>query len=108
MVKKKLQHTNLLTEASKADVYAAFQRDFNRDSWRHMVWRYVIVGCAVGAVFVSNHTDWLWIFGAVYAMERSLTWLIENSNRNWAMHAIDWYESDRNSTEHGVSPRAPT
>jgi hypothetical protein len=94
-IMKKLQHVNLLAEANKADVYAAFQRDFNRDTWRQMVWRFVMLACAIGAVLVSKHTDWLWIFGAIYAAEQSLAWFVDNSNRNWLMHAIDWYEGDR-------------
>jgi hypothetical protein len=92
---RKLKHTNLFHDHDKSEVYAALQRDLNRDSWYQAFWNAVIVGCAVGAAEISKHSDWLWIFAAIYAAERSLSWFIDNSNRNWFMHAIDWHESDR-------------
>jgi len=52
---------------------------------------------AIGAAIFSNHADWLWLFGGVYAVERATTRFIDNSNRNWAMHVIDWVEHSRDS-----------
>jgi hypothetical protein len=94
----KLRHVNMLADASKRDVYEVFQRDYDHNTWRQMCWRYVLIGCAVGAVLISNHLDWLWIFGGIYAAERALATFIDNSNCNWLMHAIDWYESERKSS----------
>lgn len=60
-----------------------------------------IVGCAAGAALISNHYDWLWIFGAIVAAERTLAVFIDNSNRNWFMHTIDNAESDQSQRLRG-------
>lgn len=57
----------------------------------------VFFGCAGGAVLISKHVDWLWIFGGILAAERALAVFLDNSNRNWAMHLIDWIEADRSA-----------
>jgi len=84
----KLEHVNLFHHGDKKEVYAAFQRDLDRDTWVQLSWRLVLLGCAVGAAVVSGHADWLWLF----AIERSISKYVDNSNRNWLMHAIDWQE----------------
>lgn len=91
----KLKHVNLFAEAEKSAVYDAFQRHYDRATWRQMWWECLRVGCAAGAAFISNHSDWAWIFGGIYAAERALATFIDNSNRNWLVHAIDLYESER-------------
>jgi hypothetical protein len=88
----KLRHPNLLAYADKPEVYKALQQHFNRDTWRQGFWDLVFFGCALGAVFISHREDWLWLFGALYAAERALVAYIDNSNRNWFMHTIDWFD----------------
>jgi hypothetical protein len=92
---KRLGHVNLFHYGERQEVYAAFQRDFNRDTWVQLWWHLVLVACALGAAVVSNHEDWLWIFGGLYAVERAISRFVDNSNRNWLMHAIDWQESSK-------------
>src|SRR5688572_4853574 len=91
----KLEHKNLHAYGDKADVYAALQRDFDRDTWVQLSWHIVLGGAALGAVFIAGQKDWLWLFAGIYAAERALARYMDNSNRNWAMHVIDWIESTR-------------
>jgi len=90
---KKLKHINLFKYGGKKEVYQTLQDHYDRDTWIHMWWHYVLLACALGAAFISDHMDWLWIFGGLYAVERAIARYIDNSNRNWFMHSIDWKES---------------
>ncbi|MBI5041683.1 MAG: hypothetical protein HZB57_10950 [Gammaproteobacteria bacterium] len=91
----KLIHKNLFHYGDSSEVYAALQEHYNRDTWIHSLWQIVLFGCAIGAVVFSGHTDWLWICAGLYATERAITRFVDNSNRNWAMHVIDWVEAKR-------------
>jgi hypothetical protein len=91
----KLEHKNLFQFGDSSQVYAALQKHYNRDTWIHYLWHMILLGCGFGAVVISNHVDWLWIFGGLYATERAITRFVDNSNRNWAMHIIDWVEAKR-------------
>lgn len=96
----KLEHKNLFQSGhSASEVYAALQEHFNRDTWIHSLWEVALLGCAVGAVVFSNHADLLWIFGGLYVVERAILRYVDNSNRNWAMHMIDWMEAKRKNEE---------
>ena len=90
-----LGHKNLFGYGDRKDVYEALQRDFNRDTWIQQFWHLAFLAAALGGAFVAGHTDWLWLFGGLYAIERAIARFIDNSNRNWAMHVIDWLEQDR-------------
>ena len=90
---KKLKHINLFKYGGKKEVYQTLQDHYDRDTWIHMWWHYVLLACALGAAFISDHMDWLWIFGGLYAVERAIARYIDNSNRNWFMHSIDWKEA---------------
>ncbi|MEO7405336.1 MAG: hypothetical protein ABIU95_16885 [Burkholderiales bacterium] len=89
----KLTHNNLFQSGDSSEVYATLQEDYDRDTHIQSRWRLALLGCAVGAVVISDHSDWLWIFGGLYATERAITRFLDNSNRNWAMHVIDWIEA---------------
>jgi hypothetical protein len=103
---RKLAHRNLFHHApDRADVYQGLQRDFDWDTYIHAFWHLVFVGMATGAVIFANRPDWLWLFGGIYAAERALSRFMDNSNRNWAMHVIDWMEYNR---QHLQSPDEPT
>lgn len=91
----KLEHKNLFQNVDVSEVYASLQRDYDRDTRIHALWQVALLGCAVGAALLSNHVDWFWIFGGLYAAERTITRFVDNSNRNWAMHLIDWIEAQR-------------
>jgi hypothetical protein len=89
---EKLGHKNLFGYGDRTEVYETLQRDFNRDTWIQSFWHLVLMAMAFGAAVVSKHSDWLWLFGGLYAAERAIARFIDNSNRNWAMHVIDWLE----------------
>ena len=78
----KLEHVNLFH----------YHGDKKEDTWVHLWWHLVLIVCALGAAIVSAHADWLWLFGGLYAIERSISKYIDNSNRNWLMHTLDWQE----------------
>jgi hypothetical protein len=104
---KNLKHVNLFHYCeNKKEVYAAFQGHYNRDTWIQHWWHIVLIGCALGAVVVSGHKDWLWLFGGLHAMERAISCYVDNSNRNWLMHAIDWYECEEGRKEGRSPPRS--
>ncbi len=91
----KLAHKNLFQFGSSSEVYSALQKDYNRDTWIVGLWEIVLIVCAIGGIVASNHADWLWIFGGLIATERAIIRFVDNSNRNWAMHVIDWMEAKR-------------
>lgn len=97
-------HMNLYHHAERKDVYATMQKDFNQDTWLQSWWHAVFVGCTFGATVVSDHLDWLWIFGGLYALERAIVRFIDNSNRNWFLHAVDWQETGWSSEKSGGDP----
>lgn len=90
-----IKHTNLHAHMERSEVYRTFQRDYNTDSWKHGAWHAALLFIAIGAAAFSGRTEWLWLFGGMYATERAITRFIDMSNRNWAMHVIDWIESNR-------------
>ena len=90
---KRITHKNLYEYyGNKDEFYAALQEHLDRDTWFNLFWHWVFIACALGAFFISGHKDWLWIFGGIYATERVLSNFIDNSNRNWFMHHIDYLE----------------
>lgn len=91
-------HINLFGYGNREGVYAALQRDYHRDGWTEAWWALLFWGCALGAIYVSHHADWGWIFGAIFAVQRMLRVFIDNSNRNFLMHAIDWDDATRSDT----------
>ena len=88
-----LKHVNLFAYGERAEVYAALQRDYNRDTWRVAIWRAVFFGLAACVYLFSTHADWLWLLAGLYVIGEMLCAFIDNSNRNWSMHVIDWIES---------------
>lgn len=91
-----IKHSNLFEHMDRADVYRTFQRDLNTDATKHGLWHVALIFVATGAALISDRTDWLWLFAGLYVTERTISRFIEMSNRNWAMHVIDWMENSRN------------
>lgn len=98
MAKKAHQNLFDYVVGGKNEVYQALQNDFDKDTWRQAGWHALFWICAVGGTTSTGHSEWLWIFGALYAVERSVSRFIDNSNRNWAMHVIDWMEHHHKNT----------
>ncbi len=91
----KLGHKNLFGYGDRKEVYETLQRDFNRDTWVQAFWHAVLFIAAAGAVLVADRAEWIWLFLGIYAAERAIARFVDNSNRNWAMHVIDWMEHNR-------------
>ena len=91
----KLNHTNLFAYGDHKEVYEILQRDFNRDTWIQAIWLALFGAATFGAVYVAHRPDWIWLFAGLFALERAIAKYIDNSNRNWAMHVMDWIEEDR-------------
>ena len=85
---EKFGHENLFAYGDREEVYAALQRDFDRDTWVQHIWQLVFVGMAAGAAIFSNHADWLWLFGGIYAVERAISALHrqQQSQLGYARH----------------------
>ena len=96
MASKRFEHINLFHYYEKSAVYEAFQNHFNRDTYVQQFWSFVFIAFSAGAVFLAGKPEWVWLLGAVFAAERKLASFIDNSNRNWAMHMIDWNEQADN------------
>lgn len=95
---KKLTHIKFFSAHNREEVYETFQDHYNRDTIIHMLWDIAFMFCAVGAIFIGDHADWLWLFGGIYTAERKLSRYIDNSNRNWTMHVIDYLESRKDKS----------
>jgi hypothetical protein len=87
------RHINLFAHASSPEeVYAALQRDFRRDSRLLLVCLALFGFAAYGTVHWSGHPEWGWLLSAGFSLFAALALFLDNSNRNWAMHVIDWVE----------------
>lgn len=87
------QHPNMFEFGHRrAQIYAKLQENYATDVRHYSLWEIVLIGCAIGAGVISHHWDWLWLFGGLFALSMRLSRFIDNSNRNWMMHLIDWLE----------------
>lgn len=91
-----MEHKNLFEYVSSSkDVYQVMQSHMKRDG------RFVsfsIIGATVcfGMALKLGATDgWPWLVGGVAVAFFGLTYFIDNSNRNFYLHMIDWTESTR-------------
>lgn len=90
---RKLQHVNLLERHSKEEVYAALQGHYDRDTYYVLWWKYAAL--AGVCVFIWRTQNWevIPLVAAAYCLAKAVMKYVDNSNRNWAMHVIDWAES---------------
>jgi len=87
-------HPNIFNYGDdKAAVYEALQRDYKRDQ-RVISW---LDGGFVAFIFALSYFKldmgpliWLIVLGLVGSR---MCYFIDNSNRNWTMHLMDWIES---------------
>ena len=94
-------HSNLFEYASEPkEVYQVMQSHMKRDA------RFVsvsIIGTTIcfGMALKSGVTDgWPWLIGGLAVAFIGLTYFIDNSNRNFYLHMIDWIESTRGKSTH--------
>lgn len=89
-------HENLFSYGDQQEVYSALQRDYKRDS------KQIRIMDAIGLIaliYLARHLP-TWDYVAVIALAMTvvsrLNTFIDNSNRNFAMHLIDWIEARKN------------
>jgi hypothetical protein len=90
------RHVNMFHHVeSKEDVYAAFQQHYHRDGRIIGFLDIALIAFSVVGYYASWWGEvWTWLvaFGLVGSR---MCYFIDNSNRNWAMHVIDWIEEAR-------------
>ncbi len=94
-------HTNMFHAGlNSTEVYSAFNEHYERDT-KDIRRNDALAVCGIILIFVDSLPTWLTFLnpnsfhlgGALllfYAFRNSLFSFIDNSNRNWAMHLIDW------------------
>lgn len=94
------KHSNLFNFAENAkEVYSTLQRDYNKDT-KIKIWSDTVSMISAGVfVYLSDDIKWFFFFLAIFALGNSLNFFIENSNRNWVMHLIDWIENSKGKAE---------
>lgn len=94
---KRMEHVNLLHYGDKKGAYQALQEHFHRDGRIHMLWNLVYGLCAGYVVLYQHKMSFLPFFIAGFAIEQAVIFFIDQSNRNWAMHLIDWLDRENDS-----------
>lgn len=79
------EHVNLFALGDFNEIYASLQRDFKRDQW------IMLILALASGVFLTVG----WTIAGVLAGIAACLIFLDNSNRNWAMHTIDYMESSR-------------
>ena len=90
-----MKHVNLFDNcATRNEVYAVLQEHFERDD-RRSGWLMKIAAVSLAAAFVGDAGS-VWrnvgfCISAIAAFNSFVYW-IDNSNRNWTMHLMDWID----------------
>ncbi|MBP2303438.1 hypothetical protein [Azospirillum picis] len=86
-------HTDLFGHAeNSAAVYAALQKDAKRDASKLRWANLIAAGLFGAALFRGAHDGWMFLVGGLVVALYTLNVFIDSSNRNFAMHVIDWME----------------
>ncbi len=88
-------HENLFNHyGNKADVYRKLQKDYLRDQKqnRWLQGAFVLLLMAAGFVHDSEWKQVLY-FGVGFVIFQYMILFVDLSNRNFLMHAIDWFEA---------------
>ena len=85
-------HHNLFASGDEQEVYAGLVRDTKRDGRMIGYMDLVLIGAAL---YLARHLP-VWDFAAVFAVAfvgmQRLNYFIDQSNRNFFMHMLDWQE----------------
>lgn len=99
------QHNNLFAHTDdRSEAYAALRRDFKRD---HRTISIADVVTIIAVLYLCRNMSGLDYVAMVVLAGAVLTRLnsfIDNSNRNWFMHMLDWdnqREQERREAERG-------
>ena len=90
-------HTNLFAYAGdRHEVYEALQRDYKRDHRQTQIMDVILV---VAVLYLARHLqgwDVFAVVAATFVLLSRLNTFIDNSNRNFFMHTIDWLDAREN------------
>ena len=91
-----MKHSNLFDSVDDHRAfYATLQKDFARDEKRCYYAQFVgVAAIVIAAAYGNLDPRWQWLLAGVAAnaLFVSLIAFIDNSNRNWTMHMIDWMQ----------------
>lgn len=102
------KHESLFLDgSSKREVYLVFHRDYIKSAKLTRIWGLVVglamLGCVVAP---ENFQPAILLFGLM-AIAQLLMIFTDNSNRNWAMHVIDWIEHQHQADIASLSDERP-
>ncbi len=91
-----MSHNNLFWDLPDSkEVYRAMQSHMKRDyriTWILAMGASICFGLALKS---GVEQGWPWLIGGVAAAFCSLIYFIDNSNRNFYLHTVDWIEAAR-------------
>jgi hypothetical protein len=94
-----VKHVNMFNHAAeKREVYEALQSHYERDSHVISYMDLAIVAFVIAALYFGWRDWWAWLIGIGLVGSR-MCFFIDNSNRNWAMHVIDWIEATKSGSD---------
>lgn len=89
-------HVNLFGYAEDSDaVYKAMQDHMKRDHRYFNAWCIGMAICFLRSASLGVPDGWGWFLGGIACALCALVYFIDNSNRNFYLHAVDWYEARR-------------
>lgn len=85
------EHKNLFQfHRGPTEVYKSLQRDYASNSRELKFWDLLAVGCMLWLTRDLPTWDWLAALGLYAAAATGLRTFLDNSNRNFLMHHLDW------------------
>lgn len=96
-----MSHNNLFSDLPDSTaVYQAMQRNMKRDLRLTAIFIGGASVCFVQALTSGAAEGWPWLIGGIASSVMGLIYFIDNSNRNFHLHTIDWIVATRESNTH--------
>ncbi len=94
-----MPHVNLHEHGSMTEVRSAVARDYKRDSGRVQLWDVITVAALYWLVRDWPADKMTAAFALAAAATTALRTFIDQSNRNWWLHRINWEEQAMRETD---------
>jgi hypothetical protein len=96
-------HHNLFAHVeSPGEVYRAMQDHMKRDNRITAIVGPLAWVCFALALKQGPGDGWPWLVGGIAASFLCLNYFVDNSNRNFMLHTIDWIEATK--SENKIAP----
>jgi hypothetical protein len=93
-------HTNLFSYVSTSDeVYRTMQEHMKRDERYTKACFYGAAICLSLALRYGAADGWPWLIGGIFCSVFGLVYFVDNSNRNFYLHMVDWVEATQAKSE---------